>query len=181
MYHHSPGLLLAAELFFEGAYKNEEKCPRWLMAALKTSNHPCVIDGVIVTTNFTDLYGEIEEFKEPPSYDRADYNHILKRDSSKRCISATDEMMVSFVDVNRNFRVDISLHIVLLTTGTFATAIDVLDINIMSANLDSISDEFMVDWFVQRRQDIDLHLNRFKTFGPDLKIVVDNSPAAIRA
>lgn len=175
MYHHSSQLLLAAELFLEAAYKNEEKAPTWLMAALKTSNHPCLIDGVIVTTNFTDLYGEIEEFKEPPSWDRSEYNHILKKDTTRRAISATDEMMVSFIDAGRNFRVDVTLHIVLLTTGNFATAIDVLDINILSVVLDSTSDDFMVDWFVQRRADIDLHLNRYKTFGPNLQIVIDNS------
>ena len=174
MYHHSSSLALAAELYFETVYKNEDKMPGWLMAALKTPNNPAVIDDIIVTANFSDIYGE-EEFAPAPSYNRDDYKAILKKDTKARDISCTDEMLISFLDVGRKFRADFTLHMVLFSEGETIRAIDVLDVNVRSANLDSASDEQLVNWFLLRRQDAEAYINRFRDISPSLRVVVDHT------
>lgn len=180
MYHHSSSLLVAAELFLTTAYKNEEKIPNWLMGALKTPNNPAVVDNVIIAANYADLYGENEEFCEAPSWNRADYNHILPKDSSSRAkvqksITVTDQMLLSFVDVNRKFRADFTFHIVLYSINEDSKAIDILDLDILSVILDSATDDHLVNWFLQRRVEIDAYINRFKNISPTMSIVVDNS------
>lgn len=183
MYHHSSSLLVAADLFLTTAYKNEAKIPTWLMAALKTPNNPAVIDNVIITANFADLYGEDEEFCEAPSWNRADYNHILAKDSSakakvQKTITVTDQMLLSFVDVNRQFRADFTFHIVLYSINDDIKVIDILDLDILAVVLDSTTDDHLVNWFLQRRVEVDAYINRFKTISPTMSIVVDNSSNA---
>lgn len=171
----SPSILIASELFLSAAYTNEDKVPVWLMAALKTPNNPVVIDNVIISTNFADLYGEEDEVVTPPSWDRSAYKHILRKDTAKKTISHTDEMLISFVDVHRQFRADFTFHLVLMTDDTGVRAIDLLDLDILSVILDQQSDDFMINWFLQRRLDVDSYVNRFRAISPCLKIVVDNS------
>lgn len=183
MYHHSSSLLIAAELFLTTAYKNEDKIPRWLMAALKTPNHPIVIDDVIITANFADVYGESDEYVEAPSWDRSAYNHILKKDSApkakvQKSITVTDQMLLSFIDVNRKFRADFTLHIVLYSVDEEFQVVDILDLDILSVVLDSASDDHLINWFLQRRVEVESYINRYKSISPSLKIVIDNSDAA---
>lgn len=174
MYHHSSSLALAAELYFDLVFKNEDKMPGWLMSALKTATNPAVIKDVIITSNFTDVFGE-KEYMEAPSFVRSDYNHVLKKDTKTRCITSSDELMLCFIDVYRQFRVDFSAHIVLFSEGDNVKAIDVLDVNVYSSNLNPETDEHMVQWFLERRNEAESYINRFREFSPNLKVIVDNS------
>lgn len=174
-YHPTSLVSYNATLFLEAALKNEDQCPNWLLAALKSCESPALEDGVIVTSQMLDWIDDEDDDGLPPSYVREDYNHILpkKRETSRTHIRPSGPMMTHFVDADRKFRLDIRFWPVLYMKNGSVTSIDVLDVEIMNSTLTPASEEFMLEWFQDRIEQLNAYRNTTSK-APHLKLVVVN-------
>lgn len=170
-------LIDAAGKFLKTAFANEDRLSGPMMRSLKSSNGPWVHSDIIVTTNFADLYGENDEFHPAPSFKRSAYNHILKRDTKAKSITSTDKMVVSFIEINHRYRLDVEFHCVVHDDGDDIHTIDVLDVDLHSGVMDEDAETDLMDWFLTRIFEIEgpVQKGKGKRSAGHLTVVVDNT------